>query len=128
MSSSDEKSTFDSFSMEVMEANLKIEAFENSIRDMQDLKNFKEDIEMVLLYLWWNGIRGFIKDRRIKFEYGYRITIPINYETDIDADKAITECLFIAQKNSTIRWIDMSEPKLVKFPSYGIGDNSMALV
>ena len=83
MSSSDEKSTFDSFSMEVMEANLKIEAFENSIRDMQDLKNFKEDVEMVLLYLWWNGIRGFIKDRRIRFEYGYRITIPIKLSAGI---------------------------------------------
>ena len=128
MLSADEMSTFDSFSMEVMEANLKIETFENSIHNMQDLKNFKDDIEMVLLYLWWIGVRGFINDRRIKFEYGYRITIPITYETDVDADKAITECLFIAQKNSTIRWIDMSEPRLVKFPSCCIGDTSTALL
>lgn len=125
---SEETPTFDSFSMKVMVAKLKIETFENSIHNMQDLKNFKEDVEMVLLYLWWNGVRGFINDRRIKFEYGYRITIPITYETDVDADRAITECLFIAQNASTIRWIDMSEPKLVKFPSCCIGDTSTALL
>lgn len=128
MPGADEMPTFDSFSMEVMEANLKIETFENSIHNMQDLKNFKDDVEMVLLYLWWNGVRGFINDRRIKFDHEHGITIPITYEKDVDADKAITECLFIAQNASTIRWIDISEPRLVKFPSCCIGDTSTALL
>lgn len=120
MLSADEMPNYTLYSSEVFETMLEIKS-RIEITKLVHLISFEDNVKAILLYLWWNGIRGFINDKRIEIDDEVSIMtikIPITYEKDVDIEPVIKRIQgMVGGIYTAIDSVSVGSPKLVTYPN-----------
>ena len=120
MPGAEEMPNYMPYCYEVFETMLEIKS-RIEITKLVHLISFEDNIKAILLYLWWNGIRGFINDRRIEIDDEVSvmtIKIPITYEKDVDIEPVIKRIQgMVGGIYTAIDSVSVGSPKLVSYPN-----------